>query len=91
MNILQNHQIPNPHTIKTDTYIFEFISVHSDEKHAIYLKKECNNRNFSFRKQSSFVLFFVLPNTFICTLHNFPFMIESFKMNFGDESNTFGL
>lgn len=83
---------------KTDAYIVELFSVHSDENHAFCLLggEELGVRGNtitgnSVSKSSYFVPFLWLSNMFICILCNFPFMIEYFKMNFGDVSDAFGL
>lgn len=45
----------------------------------------------SVSESSHLCAFFWLSNMFIYILHNFAFMIESFKINFGEESNAFGV
>lgn len=44
-----------------------------------------------FLLQKAVILLLKKSVMFICTLHNFPFKIESSKMNFDDEHTAVGL
>lgn len=75
MNILQNQQISS--YAKRDTYIFNFCTFWW--KPCYLPEKRMQWKEFLFPKAVIFIIFFVLPSRFFCTLHNFPFIIESFK------------